>query len=134
MIFSISFYLSYSMTKKDKVIIKPNAIPVPQEFVLNPSLQNLYANIEGKLIEKGEDYLILESNGKKVKLFMEFNGLTSFALLSSPSGTLDDHDLQIGDTLKGGISILISDNSGIGMSTQRKRGDIIAHRFMVKNR
>lgn len=132
--FILSFYISYGLSNKPKVTIKKNIIPVPQEFILNPYLQKLSANIEGKLIEKGKDYFVLESNNNKVKLFMEPRGLTFFALLSNPNEEVEYEDIKIGDSLKGGVSIIVSEENAIGMSAKRNRGDIIAHYFIVQNR
>lgn len=130
----LSFYLSYKIAKRDTTIIKRNEIAVPQEFILNPSLQVLSANIEGELTEKGNDYFVLESGNNKVKIFIEPRGLTTFALSSQLDKYIKYEDLKVGDTLKGGISIVISEESTIGMTGNKKRGDIIAHFFAVKNR
>ena len=130
----LSFLVTYKVANEDKIVIKKNEIAVPQEFVLNPSLQILSANIEGKLAEKADDYFILESGSNKVKIFLEPRGLTSFALSSSLNEHIDYNDLKIGDNLKGGVSIIVNSESAVGLSGNRNPGDIIANFFYVKNR
>ena len=130
----LSFLVTYKVANEDKIVIKKNEIAVPQEFVLNPSLQILSANVEGTLAEKADDYFILEADGHRVKIFIEPRGLTSFLLSSDMTKYIDYDELKVGDTLKGGVSIVVSEESTIGMTGERKRGDIIAHNFVVKNR
>lgn len=130
----LSFWLAYRITNKNRVVIKKNEIAVPQEFILNPSLQQLSANVEGGLVEKAKDYFILGAGNNRVKIFIEQRGLTSFLLSSDLTKYIEYDNLKIGDTLKGGVSIVIDEESAIGMSGIRKRGDIIAHNFVVKNR
>ena len=130
----LSFLVTYKVTNKNQILIKKNEITVPQEFVLNPSQQILSANVEGTLAEKADDYFILEADGHRVKIFIEPRGLTSFLLSSDMTKYIDYDELKVGDTLKGGVSIVVSEESTIGMTGERKRGDIIAHNFVVKNR
>src|SRR3989338_3524644 len=77
----LSFLVTYKVANEDKIVIKKNEIAVPQEFVLNPSLQILSANVEGTLAEKADDYFILEADVHRVKIFIEPRGLTSFLTL-----------------------------------------------------
>lgn len=131
---ALSFYTSYKIVKKDEAVIRKDEIAVPQKFILNPSLQVLSANVEGKLIEKGNDYFILGSGNNKVKIFIEPRGLTTFALLSHLDEPIDFEELMVGDILKGGVSIIVSEESVVGMTGSKKRADVIAHFMAVKNR
>ena len=130
----LSFLVTYKVTNKNQILIKKNEITVPQEFVLNPSLQILSANVEGKLAEKAEDYFMLESGNNKVKIFLEPRGLSSFALSSNLDKYIKYEDLKIGDNMKGGVSIVVNEESTVGMTGDRKAGDVVAHFFYVKDR
>lgn len=131
---SLSFFISYTVSKKDTAGAKGDKLPLPEEFITSPALQAFSANIQGVVVNKGSDYFVLEENARTVKLFLELNGITTFVPESNINTVLKFEDIKIGDRLKGGTSIVVSRESAVGMSAKRNRGDIIAHYFIVEKR
>lgn len=126
----LSFTGGYLIAKKDKTVEVVEEIPVPNEFTNNPALQQLNANVKGEIVEKNQEFFTLEDSGRKVTLYYERNGISSFTNKEGGANILYD-DLSTGDYLEGGISVIISFDNTIGRTGNRKQGDIIAHSFTV---
>lgn len=126
----LSLVLGFIITKKDKIVEVERKIPLPNEFTANPSLQQLNANIKGKIVEKGEDSFILEYERKRVTLYIEPRGLTTFAR-GDYTNEIPYSEVSVGDYVEGGVSIIISRENTVGRSGNRKQGDIVAHFFRV---
>lgn len=129
----IGLILGFSAQRQ---FIKSPTIPLPPEFLASPLIDTFYANVEGRVVTKTADSLTLQKDGNKLTMFIEEDtGLTSFSL-SSKQGlqTLDFDDVRVGDYIKGGISIIATPSSAVGLSKPRKVGDVIAHRFTVERK
>ncbi|MBI2523455.1 hypothetical protein HYW19_03625 [Candidatus Woesearchaeota archaeon] len=105
--------------------------PLPLEFLANPIVDKLYANAEGTVVAKTEDSMTLEKNGRQITMFIEERvGLTTFFLEQNQSIQISFNEVNVGDNLVGGVSIVLSPQGAIGLPN-RNIGDVIAHRFSV---
>lgn len=103
-------------------------IPLPSEFLVSPLIDSFYANVEGIVVEKKKDSMVLEKDNQRIKIFIaEDMGLTTF---TKKNNKINYSDIKIGDNLKGGMSITVK-LTPANISTQRKAGDIVGHRFTV---
>lgn len=127
--FTLERYLDVELTKR-------KFIPLPAELLTNPLTQSLAANVEGRVINKGENYLILSKNPKdKQGLIIyveEASGLTAFTEQRNTTvRSLRLADIKMGDYLVGGVNILLKDTAGAGNTSAHKTGDPIGQRFAV---
>lgn len=131
--FFLGFLVAPKETQQVSQGTNPKAAPFSENLLTNPLLEAIYANISGTVVKKGKDYFILETDGQQFTIYnAESIALTSFRLeKNNVSQTLKFKDIQIGDMLNGGISIIPNKESLIGYLPERKPGDIIAHRFEV---
>lgn len=109
---------------------QPPSIPIPQELLASYLIKALYANVEGKVAEKGPNYIILQKGNYKLRIRVAENiGLTTFQK-KTPSGStpLNFKDINIGDALTGGVSIVMAPSLP---GQNFNRGDIVAHALIV---
>lgn len=127
--FALERYLDVELAKR-------KFIPLPAELLTNPLTQALAANVEGRVINKGENYLTLSKNPKdKQGLIIyveEASGLTAFTEQRNTAvRPLRLADIKMGDYLVGGVNILLKDMAGVGNTLTHKAGDLIGQRFAV---
>lgn len=124
----------YLLERKIVPPLSPNpSLPLPVTFLANPVLDNVYANAEGTVIAKTEDSFIIEKDNQQITLFIEEKtGLTTFAKqTSSGQQSISFNEVQVGDYIRGGVSIVITTDRTVGLAKKRNVGDILAHRFIV---
>ncbi len=97
----------------------------------------LYANAEGSVTSKATDSFVLEKEGNRLNLFVEEDqGITTFANQSDadPKNPSKSHfsDLKVGQIVKGGVGILVSQQATLGKIPSRSQGDIIAHYMTIQ--
>lgn len=117
--------------------LSPNpSLPLPTTFLVNPVLDNVYANAEGSVIAKTEDSFVIEKDNQQITLFVEDKtGLTTFSKqTSSKQQSINFNEVQVGDYVRGGVSIVITADRAVGLAKKRNVGDILAHRFMVETK
>jgi hypothetical protein len=104
---------------------------LPRQFANSLSLQALFANVNGTIVEKGSDYVILKKGDVNIKAYSDGNvGLSTF--IDSVTGKeISFSDLKVNDKLSGGIGILVSNSSSVGLPNNHKQGDIILHYMEV---
>ena len=113
--------------------LQTGKLPLPADFLSNPVIEKAYANVEGKVIARSKDSFSLEKNGQQVQIFVEESvNLTTFKEKVA-TGEAEVHFAEInnGDFIKGGISVVINPSSTVGLSKPKKSGDIIGQRFTV---
>lgn len=122
--FAAGFFLERNLPKNPPA----SYIPFPPEFLTSPLIGTFYANVEGTVRDKKKDFMILQKDNKIIKvLIAEDSGLTTFG---KGKNEIKFEDIKIGDSLKGGISIIVKPTPS-DISKQRKIGDIVGHRFTV---
>lgn len=127
--FVLERYLDVELTKR-------KFVPLPAELLTNPLTQSLAANVEGRVINKGENYLTLSKNLKDkqgLRIYVEeASGLTAFTeQRTTIVRSLRLADIKTGDYLVGGVNILLKDVAGVGNTSAHKAGDLIGQRFAV---
>ncbi len=115
------------VTPPKEVIIRKT---LPLMLTKNLTLQQLSANVTGKIIVKDTISFTLESNGNQIKIYNEPRGITSFTDTVSKN-ELAYEEVKVGDTVSGGVSIVVSEENAVGRTGDRKPGDIIGHHFNV---
>lgn len=123
--------------ENSKEPVSYNDAPDLYTLIKQSSPDLLYANAEGSVTSKATDSFVLEKDGNRLNIFVEENqGITTFANLSDPDpkNPAQSHfsDLKIGQTVKGGIGILVSQQAILGKVPSRSQGDIIAHYMTIQ--
>lgn len=129
---SLGLGFKYIKLQNEKVTAK--VIPLPSEFLINPSVVSLSANVEGTVTKKTDDSFTLSNGAVEVDLHVEEeNGITSFSEKSSAGYTkLSFKDLRLGDRVKGGVSFVTHEQTSImGSGKYNRIGDVIAHHFYI---
>lgn len=122
--FAAGFMVEYQLLPKEA--------PLPSALLENPVIDELYADAEGIVIAKNEDSITLDKSGRQIIMYMEEGaGITLFSWQSNHSLRMDFSEVKIGDSLKGGVSIVVLPESTRGLSKSRNIGDMIANRFLV---
>ena len=117
----IGFISGFLINRQLPKASQQTQIPLPPEFIVSPLIDTFYANVEGKVMDKGKDYMVLQKDNNNIQILIEESiGRTTFAKQSGKTLTeIHFNDVKIGDYLKGGISI---DVKGV---------KIVGHRFTV---
>lgn len=127
----------YKATNKTQNVNKAQETKasLPSEFVLNPVVEEFIARIDGTVISKTKDSFILEKNGNRATLHIEPRGITTFVgEKGGETKELDFNQVEAGDYLNGGVSVIVSVGNAVGRTGNRKPGDIIAHYFSVTHK
>lgn len=105
---------------------------LPAELVKNSVIDNLFANTEGYVSEKHEDYFVLKKNNDRIKLYVEekMNVTNFYRGDAFENNHILYDDIKIGDHLSGGVSI-VPNEFGAKEFVNRHAGDIIAHVMVV---
>jgi hypothetical protein len=106
---------------------------LPAELIKNSVIDNLFANTEGYVLEKYDEYFVLsDNNSNTINLYVEeeMNVTNFYRDNSSESNHILYSDIKVGDHLSGGVSI-VPNTSGAREFINRKVGDIIAHTMIV---
>lgn len=105
---------------------------LPVELVKNSVIDSLFANTEGYVSEKHNDYFVLKNNTNSIKLYVEeeMNVTNFYRGDAFENNHILYDDIKIGDHLSGGVSI-VPNSFGAKEFVNRQVGDIIAHVMVV---
>ena len=127
--------LGFSIEYASRYFVKSerSSLPLPAEFLVNPVIDELFASVEGSVVTKTEDAMMLQKDDKQITIFIEEgSGLTIFTQKTAQGvNTLLFSEIHSGDQLKGGVSILTPASLRVGSFRQRRSGDVVGHRFSV---
>lgn len=128
--------LKKRLTVSDNISVVKDRLPVknlPADLVKNSVIDSLFANADGYVSEKYDNYFILKSNNNSIKLYVEeeMNVTNFYRNNSSEKNHILYSDIKIGDHLAGGVSI-VPNVFGAKEFVNRKVGDIIAHTMSVR--
>lgn len=103
---------------------------LPPKVVTDFAVQQLNADIQGTITAKdNQSVTFITSKGTTVKAYEEPQGITTLVKADELPITLAE--LKVGDKINGGISVVVSEESTVGKTGQRKVGDVILHYVTV---
>ena len=103
---------------------------LPAKVVTDLAVQQLNADIQGTITKKDKESItFLTSKGTSIKAYEEPQGITT--LVKTDTSAIRFEDLKVGDEIEGGISVVVSEESTVGKTGQRKVGDVILHYITV---
>lgn len=131
----IGIFLKNKKPVNNRTDLVEKQLPVknlPAELVKNSVIDNLFANTEGYVSEKHEDYFVLKKNNNSIKLYVEeeMNVTNFYRGDAFENNHILYDDIKIGDYLSGGVSIVPNAFSAKEF-VNRHTGDIIAHVMVV---
>lgn len=110
-----------------------SSLPLPAEVIEHQVIEKLSANVEGAVVEKGKDTMILEKDNRRVTIHIEesVNISTFDKEISGKFEHIHFADIKEGDYVRGGVAIVVSPESAVGFIKNYKPGDIIGHNFTL---
>lgn len=125
----VNLNIKSEVNSTEKVLISKN---LPADLVANSVVSELFANVEGYVSEKYDDYFVLKNGENTLKLYVEEAvNLTHFYKDNvTPGNDLLYKDIKIGDHLFGGVSTITKISSS-EFFFNRPPGDFFAHSMRV---
>ncbi|MFI5265138.1 MAG: hypothetical protein ACHQT7_00120 [Candidatus Levyibacteriota bacterium] len=134
LICSTSFIIGLNM--RSKQIVPQNEPTIirkvlPDKIVTDYQLQQLNANFTGKIVAVAADHVTIETqNGTRFDGYNEPQGITNVVSVGSGQ-PMKFGDIKIGNTIVGGMNVILSKESTVGTTGQRKVGDVILHYIQI---
>lgn len=113
----IVYVTEYISEESGEIVVKEKDLPLVSSFILNPVFYEWWVGAEGMLLEKTEDYIVLERYG--IRATIQINDGTTFLakrVENEQVRTIGIEDVPLGSQLRGMVLAREKGEVAIGLN------------------